>query len=422
MMIKKLRHRVLITIMSFVTAILLAFILAITLIPAGRDRHEVRSFLEQVTDASMAAVKGKPGDAMPNAVPPRDSLPMTQPQPGNGGNMFASSNMLTAALDANGGILSWFSDRRDLYDEEYIEAAAQKIINKAERFGSYDGQYYLLRDTENGYMLAMLDNSVGFENLRRTLVISSAAGVAAWIALLIVSTFLVNKMTRPVSTAFEKQRQFISDAGHELMTPISVVAANANVLQTEIGENKWLSYINEECKRMELLVHELMALAEVDDERKSVEHNSFDMSKAVLAAALPFESLAFERGMTIRFELRPDVRCRGNEEQIKQLVTILMSNAVKYGNERGVIRISLTQERKRAVLCVYNSGQGIAPEERDRIFDRFYRVDKSRSRGSGSYGLGLAIAKSIVDEHDGQIAVDGEQGSWIQFSVTLGDK
>lgn len=421
-MIKKLRHRVLITIMFFVTAILLAFILAITVIPTQRDRREVQSFLEQITDMSMAAVKGRPDESMPGGVPPRDSWPTSQPQPGNDANMFASSNMVTAELDSDGGILSWFSDRQDLYDEEYIESAAQKIINKTERFGSYDGQYYMLRETDNGYVLAMLDNSVGFENLRRTIIISSAAGVAAWIALLLVSILLVNKMTKPVSTAFEKQRQFISDAGHELKTPISVVAANANVLQTEIGENKWLSYINEETKRMELLVYDLMTLAEVDDEGRSAPHSSFDMSKAVLASALPFESLAFERGMAIQFEVHPDVCCHGSEEQIKQLVTILMSNAVKYGNERGAIRVSLAQQRKKAVLRVYNSGDGIAPEERDKIFDRFYRVDKSRSRENGSYGLGLAIAKSIVDEHDGHIAVDSELGSWVQFSVTLSEK
>lgn len=421
-MIKKLKHKVLLTIMFFVTAILLAFILTVSLIPAQRDRREIQSFLEQISDASMANAMGPPGEVIENGVPPRDNWPIIQPQPGNAENMFLSSNMVRAELDKSGEISSWFSDRQDLYDEEYISTAAAKILKKSDRFGTLDGQYYLLRETPRGYMLVMLDNSVGLGNSRRTLVISLVAGVVAWVALLLLSIALVNKMTKPVSAAFEKQRQFISDAGHELKTPISVVAANANVLETEIGENKWLSYINEETKRIELLVYDLMTLAEIDDDDKTEEHSSFDMSKAVLAAALPFESLAFERGIEIQFEVQPDVHCHGSQEQIKQLVIILMSNAVKYGSERGAIRVSLTQQRKKVVLQVYNSGDGIAPDEMDKIFDRFYRVDKSRSRDSRSYGLGLAIAKSIVDEHGGHVSVDSELGSWTQFSVTLSDK
>lgn len=412
-MIKNLKIKFLLTIMFFVTVIIASLVTVISVVPVQRGREEARAFLERITE-------------MPNDMPINHGI---QPQPrpmqrpeldfGKENNMFSISNLVTAQLDKNGALISWFSDRRDLYDEEYIKAAAARILNNSKEFGTVDGQYYLINENSSGYYLALLDNAVAFKNLRNTLVIALISGAAAWALLLVLAVFLVNKMTKPVAEAFEKQKRFVADAGHELKTPLAVISANANVLESEIGDNKWISYIQTETGRMDSLVKNLMELAAIDDASKSFNHSVFDLSKAVLSAGLPFESLAFEKGTVIQFEVQPDIIYKGGEEQIKQLVTILLSNAVKYGNERGIIRVSLSAERKKISLSVYNTGQGIENEEKSKIFDRFYRVDKARSRQSGSYGLGLAIAKAIADEHGGKISVDSEYGKWICFNVQL---
>ena len=410
-MIKKLKIKFLLTIMFFVTVIIASLVTVISVVPVQRGREEARAFLERIIE-------------MPDDAPIRQGIqprPMERPKLdfGKEKSMFSFSNLITAQLDKSGNIVSWFSDRQDLYDEEYITAAAEKILAENGNFGALDGQYYLISENSGGYYLALLDNAVAFKNLRNTLVIALVSGAAAWALLLVLAVFLVNKMTKPVAEAFEKQKRFVADAGHELKTPLAVISANANVLENEIGENKWISYIQTETGRMDGLVKNLMELAALDDSPKASNYTDFDLSKADLSASLPFESLAFENGKVIQLEIQPNITYMGSEEQIKQLSTILLSNAVKYGGERGIIKVSLSAERKKISLSVYNTGQGIENEEKSKIFDRFYRVDKARSRQNGSYGLGLAIAKAIVDEHGGKISVDSEYGKWICFNVQL---
>lgn len=413
-MIKKLKIKFLFTIMFFVTAIILSLVTVIAVVPIQREKREAQIFLEMIIDTPEQLPEEPVRDM------PREPKPMQRPEPINGGenNRFSFSNIVTARLNESMSIVSWFSDRQDLYDEEYIEETAMKVVG-GDEFGTVDGQYYMIRKSSSGYSFALIDNGVAISNARRTLLLAAVSGVGAWILLFILAFMLVDRMTKPVAQAFEKQKQFVADAGHELKTPIAVISANVNVLENETGENKWLSYIKTEADRMNGLVKNLMQLAQMEDSSKEINHSEFDMSKAVMKAGLPFESLAFEKGTVIKFDVQPDIKLNGNEEQIEQLAAILLSNAVKYGSEKGVISLSLTRERKKITLSVYNTGQGISEEEKAKIFDRFYRVDKARSRANGSYGLGLAIAKTIADENGGKISVESEYGKWVRFDVVF---
>ena len=458
-MIKKLKYRFLATIMIFVTIIIVAFVSAVTLIPARQNDRQAEVFLRM-----MAETAGAPGDsdfpgeeqdssaAVPDSNKEQDSSedpepapfpqgnnPDLRPKPENDSSPFSFANLISAVLDEDGNVISWFSDRSDLYDEEYIEEAAAELFQSDKEFGKFDGQYYLLVKNDMGpgdpeqsnadssagaageqlSTLILLDNSLGFASAKHSLILGAGAGLMAWVILLLLAIFLVNRMTRPVSEAFEKQRRFIADAGHELKTPISVISANAGVLKSEIGENKWLSYINNETHRMDLLVKELMSLAAVDDGRSEAVSADYDLSSAVLTAALPFESLAFEKGQSMEFEVADGIYTHGSSACAEQLVTILLSNAVKYGKSGGLIRLSLAQEKKKAILKVYNTGEGISAEDKERIFDRFYRVDKARSREQNSFGLGLAIAKAITEEQNAHISVESKYGEWIEFTVVF---
>lgn len=432
-MIKKLKYKVLATIMFFVTIIIVAFVCTVTFVPAKQNDKQAEAFLRltaklsKTADMSRASEGGEKDFQKPSSHSeepfPENGEPMIKPFPVNDRNPFMFANMITAILDSSGNVISWFSHRSDLYDEEYIQDAAEQLLESSKEFGKFDSQYYLLLksadSSEDTYTLLLLDNSVGFASMKRFFILSTASGVTVWVVLLLLAIFLVDKMTHPVSAAFEKQRRFIADAGHELKTPISVISANASVLKSEVGENKWLSYINTETRRMELLVKDLMSLASIEDRENTSQHLDFDLSNAVLTSALPFESLAFEKGIMIEFDVTENLHICGNRSRIEQLVTILLSNAVKYGRQQGLIRLSLTHEQKKAVLRIYNTGQGIEPDEKDRIFDRFYRADKARSRESGSFGLGLAIAKAITEEHNAHISVENRYGEWIEFTVTF---
>ena len=240
--------------------------------------------------------------------------------------------------------------------------------------------------------------------------------VAALILFAFVAILLSKWLIRPVQDAFNRQKQFISDASHELKTPLSVISANADVLADEIGDNTYLSYIREETKRMNHLVQDLLTLTRLENNTtESLE--SFDLSQLVLQSALPFESTAFEAGKTLQLNVKEDIAFTGYPDKIRQLIGILLDNAIKYSNEGGLISLTLSACRGNPVLEVFNTGRGIPAEEYTNIFERFYRIDPCRCRNSGSYGLGLSIAHSIVTLHNAKIVIDSEPGEYVRFKI-----
>lgn len=411
-MIKKLKTKFVLTIMVFVTIIIAAFVIFTTVIPYQKRNEDAKLFLNMI--AENGGVRVTPEISLGKPIRHNDDTP---PQSSSERSMFNNANIATAHFNSTGVLLRWFSDRQDLFDQEYIISTAAEVVAKNKEFGIINGQYFLLKNQDSGYLVILMDNSVAFANSRSSFLIACVAGIVIWLMFFALTMWLVEKMVTPVRDAFARQRQFISDAGHELKTPISVIGANANVLQSEIGENKWLGYINDETHRMENLVKSLMTLAAVDDKDDKTGHYTFDLSKAAMSICLPFESLAFEKGIIMDFDVAENIYFTGNEEKIKQVVSILLNNAVKYGEENGRIEVRLYRERKKIVLSVYNTGQGIKPDELNMIFERFYRSDKARSRDGQSYGLGLAIAKAVVEEHNGTIRAASDFGRWVNFTA-----
>ncbi len=244
-------------------------------------------------------------------------------------------------------------------------------------------------------------------------------GLAGMLIILIPVIFLSRWIAKPVQLAFDKQKQFIADASHELKTPLTIITTNAEVLENTLPDNKWLHYILEQSKRMKVLIDNLLDLARLDSGNEKAFFQSFDLSKTVRKAALSFESLAYEYEKNYIWEIADGLSLYGNEENIKQLVTILLDNAFKYSNAKGCIAISLTQSAEKKQLLVHNTGKGIDIKDQKHIFERFYRIDSSRSRQSGGYGLGLSIAESIVKNHKGQISVKSDGKSYTDFCILL---
>ena len=227
---------------------------------------------------------------------------------------------------------------------------------------------------------------------------------------------LANRIVAPLEESYQKQKQFISDAGHELKTPIAVISANAEMLGRECGESKWLSNINFENERMAGLVSQLLELARTEQTMPVMDE--VDFSQTVTGGILPFESVAFEHGLTLDCDIEEGLRLSGNVGQLGQLVSILVDNAIFHAAPETAVTVSLKRERRSAVLSVANEGGEIPPEQREQIFERFYRRDRARSGGSGRYGLGLAIAKAIVLAHKGNISVTCKEGI-TKFSVSI---
>ena len=190
------------------------------------------------------------------------------------------------------------------------------------------------------------------------------------------------------------------------------------MLEQEIGENEYLGYIRSEVRRTDTLVSNLLTLARLDRKEGTAEMKSFNLSRALLDVVLPFESTVYEAGKTLETEIPDNMECTGNEEMIQQLAVILLSNALKYSNEGGRIEVSLKARGRQRELRVFNTGDPIAPEDREKIFDRFWRADPAHGRETGGHGLGLAIARTIVETHKGKISVESIEGG-NAFTVLL---
>ena len=235
-------------------------------------------------------------------------------------------------------------------------------------------------------------------------------------AFFFLSVLLARKIVRPLEESYKKQKQFISDAGHELKTPVAVVNANAEILSREIGENQWLDNILYENERMGMLVGQLLELARTESVTPQMEN--IDFSRLVQGEALPFESVAFEKGLQLVCNTENNIFIEGNSTQLKQLVSILIDNGIRHSTDGNAVYLRLIKERNSAQLSVINTGEEIPSEERQQIFERFYRVDTARNGDDKHYGLGLAIAKSITDSHKGTIDVLC-YNSLVEFRVII---
>lgn len=307
----------------------------------------------------------------------------------------------------------------DTYSADTIFYIAKSLANSGDSGGLIGNMMFEITKDDLNTTVIIIDISRDMKLMNNLLLISIIIIILSIIFVLIFTYFLSKWAIRPVQTAFENQQRFISDASHELKTPLTVISANADVLESEIGENKWLTNIKSQSVVMNELVHDLLDLAKLDETSDDMILNEFDLSNIVLSKSLEFECTAFEQGKTFEQNITDGLMYKGNEESIKHLVTILTDNAIKHSDKNGIIRVTLTSNGNRRIFQVYNTGNGIKDSEKDKIFNRFYRSDESRSKATGGYGLGLAIAKSIVDAHNGTIAVDGEENKWISFTVIL---
>lgn len=255
--------------------------------------------------------------------------------------------------------------------------------------------------------------------LRRLLFVCLAAAAAFFL----ISIFLARWAVRPVEKSWAQQRQFVADASHELRSPLAVIRANCDMVlshteSTVREQSKWLGYIRDESERLGQLASDLLFLAKSDAGEDTVVFEHVNFSDVVWGSVLPFESVAFESGKTITSDIAPEIFVRGDANMLHRLVVILLDNACKHSSEGSVITVSLAIAQDKVKLSVHNTGEPIPPEHRERLFERFYRVDKARSRADGGAGLGLSIAQKIAAGHGGKIALtSGEDGT--VFTVTL---
>lgn len=286
-------------------------------------------------------------------------------------------------------------------------------------------RFQAVRSFRNGNTVVVFANNESNEGaLKRLLAALAFTGLAALVLVIIGGRFMADRALIPVKNAWQRQREFVADASHELRTPLAVIQTNLELVRgnpegTVESQDRWLDNIQAETHKMAHLVDDLLFLARADSDQEILCMSRFSMPAALQEALQPLEPLAASRKVELNLNLEEQVDFYGDESRIKQLAVILLDNALKYTPARGQVRVELKALERQVELLVSDSGEGIAGEELDKIFERFYRVDKSRGRENNGSGLGLAIAKWIVSQHHGSIKVASEPGKGATFKVIL---
>lgn len=300
-----------------------------------------------------------------------------------------------------------------------IEEYALKVSQGKSDEGIIGNYVYKIRRGKGTMAdITFMENEEAISNAKKIVFISIIALIISVIIIYIIAKKVAEFMVKPVKETFEKQKQFISDASHELKTPLAVVEANADVLENEIGANKWLKYIQNEVQSMDKLVNELLLLAKIENVDILQEKTVFDLSKETEIIVSMFESMAYEKEVVLSTEIKENIMLNGSKEDIEHILSTLLDNAIKHTEKGNKVIASLNSEKNTIIIQVKNQGKEIPKEERENIFERFYRIDKSRNRKEKRYGLGLAIAKGIVEKYDGNISVLYKDGFTI-FKVEL---
>ena len=328
---------------------------------------------------------------------------------------FRLSTFYSVAYSDSGEVLSINSGNNDMQSEESLLEIASSILGKNKESGKLDNLYYRVAQKDGYTLVAMIDGTINDKNQKSLFWQMLAIGGAALIVLFIISIFIANKIVRPIEENDKKQKRFVSDAGHELKTPIAVISANSELLRREIGENEWLANIDYENEKMSELVKQLLALSRAENGTAAKER--LDLSQLVTGEVLPFESLVYEKNKRIESEIEPYLIINGNANQLRQLVSILLDNALSHGVGEE-IKLSLKSGKHSVRLAVSNGAKEMSDEQLSHLFDRFYRTDEARKEGDSHYGLGLSIAKAVVDAHGGDIKVDYANGQLV-FAVVF---
>ena len=393
-MIKKLRIKFVAIIMSVVTVLFAVIFWGVL--------HFTKVNIEQESIQMMRAMAFQPMNSAPVALPQDNDKKIRLP-------------FFTLNIDENGEISAFGGDYFDLTDKELLSELTAAVYEQNDPMGTiqkYDLRFLILsHETTDTIIFADISSEKAMLNglIRNCIIV----GMIGYTLFFLISLLLAKWVTKPLEKTWNEQKQFIADASHELKTPLTIIMTNAEMLDdTDYSETDRMLFkknILWASKRMRGLVESLLELARMDNRNTENEMKILDYSKLISDSILPFEPLFFEKDMEFSTDISPDITVMGDKNKLRQVMSILLDNALKYCDSAYPVKLKLSRTGVHAVLTVSGNGTTLSKEDCENIFKRFYRIDKSRT-DSDSYGLGLSIAQSIINEHGGRIWADSENG------------
>ena len=398
-MFKKLRLRFIALSMASLLAVLVVIMGAINLM---NYRHVVLR-----ADETLALLAENGGSF---ALPDMEGRPPMGMHRGMSAETPYESRYFSVVLDADGNAQAVDTGRIAAVDSLTAVQYAQSVFQSEKTSGFSDDYRYTVVKEGDGARVIFLDCGRDLGTFRSFLVASAGVSLLGLLAVGALIVAFSGRIVRPVAESYEKQKRFITDAGHEIKTPLAIINADAEVLELDLGEdNEWLQDIQKQTQRLAGLTNDLVYLSRMEEQQGGAALVEFPVSDVVQEQAQSFRTLAMTQGKTFTETITPMLTLCGDEKAVRQLTSILLDNAVKYTPEGGTIRLTLERQGRSIALTVYNDANVPVPRaELPRLFDRFYRTDPSRSSETGGHGIGLSIAKAIVTAHRGRITASTE--------------
>lgn len=337
-------------------------------------------------------------------------------------NAVDSARYAAVAIDKNGNIIRTDVTHISSLTEEEATAITEALKNTASGTGTYSGFLYRISETKRaeGKVIILLDNGMQISSFFTVLFISVGAGIFGWLMMLLLVILLSRKTIAPVARSIEKQKQFVTNAGHEIKTPLAIILANTDAMELHNGENKWSKNIRAQTLRLSGLMQNLLMLAKMDESSTKLPMCEFDISTAAEDTVGAFIEPAALKGIMIEQNIKKGIRLSGNRDSIVQLMTVLLDNAVKYTESGGVIRAELYGNEKNITLSIANTCEPI--DHPEKLFDRFYRGDSARTQKNGGYGIGLSVAQAIAELHKGSITAENVSATVSESHTDTTDK
>lgn len=415
---KKLRNKLFWTIFLILTAFLLTVSTIFNSESYFREKNSVINSLDM-----MSRREDKPKREefkqfeKPEELEEKKPEEIIVPEENDDRKIFIDVILYTIELDESNEIKDVTSHNENTSTTE-IEEYAKEILTKEE--GKFVGNLYTTKYSYNyikNSQIVIIDNTENMTRLRKSLLNSILICLISEILIIIITNVLTRLIIKPVEDSFNKQKQFVQDASHELKTPLAVIMASSEALEKD-KNTKWIKSIQNESERMNKLIKSLLDLAKLEDFNNKQNYKVENISKVIEKQLLSFESILFEKNIKFDYDIDENIELNCDIDRIKELVSIIMDNAIKHSIDPGEIKVNLKKEKNNIVLNIMNKGNPIPKGMEEKIFERFYRADESRNRDENRFGLGLSIAKNIATNHNGTIQASSSNG-YTTFKVTI---
>lgn len=406
-MLKKMQRRFILAAMAAVSTVMLLIIVGINAVNYDRttsmqDHLAAKLLLHEKADA-----------VQPAPPPPVGKIPGKNPE------AAFMTRFFTVHCNADGSVKEVLRDYISSVDEETAKAYAQTVLSRGRRKGYYKDYRYLVSRSDNGISILFLNAAIQVQSMRTLFVVSLTIGVCSLLMVFFLILVFSGRAVRPYLKNIEQQKRFITDAGHELKTPITSIATSADIAAMEHEGDEWIENIRRQAARLTKLVGDMVALSRLDEETPFPEKSRFSLSEAAWEIAEPFSHLAKAKGKLYSQNIEEDLMLLGDRDAIQRMISILLDNAVRYSDDGGEIQMQIYRKRGKACIEVTNTCDLPDVCDLDRLFDRFYRLDESRSAATGGTGIGLSMVRAIAETHGGKATVQSEGGSKICFRVVL---